>query len=187
MGKTGVLIPIVPCNFKELTMNEKRSFLEAAVTLLVLVVLIIAGIWYFNRAITPVVIPTPIPAISLQHPLTPPAAEKMPPAPAAVAKPAPKALAKAKTDMERFEALWTAGGPNYQAAVRRMADKYFAEMNKETCLIPLHAFDFTDAIKAAKVQSPSDELLVKKQVATLGCSALYETRKAVQIVASLSL
>lgn len=84
----------------------------------------------------------------------------------------------AKADWVKLEAMWSVGGSGYQAAVNKLASKYYAEMGAD-CQIRLHAFDVTEAVKAYQgfvrhgMEKERDSS-IRRQVATLACSGRYD-------------
>lgn len=98
---------------------------------------------------------------------------------ATAAQPAKAVSSTAKADWVVYEAMWTAGGPEYQAAVQRLAGVYAQKMNG-------HCKASIDVAAAAKVYAAATprgaeairDVYITKQVATLACITMHGERHA---------
>lgn len=94
---------------------------------------------------------------------------------------AQKAKAPAAASIVVLEAMWTAGGPEYRAAVNQLADAYTYRMDAR-CRAPL-VFSVAPAAQAYRVYTPKGaeaerDRLILKQVATLACIGAVGEKRA---------
>lgn len=88
-----------------------------------------------------------------------------------------------------FEAMWTAGGSEYKAAVNKLAVKYAVVMDAK-CQVGGGKFDVSEA--ANMYQPPFTPMgmekfrdeLIKKQVAFHACNTMYGEKRAAQLLAT---
>ena len=93
--------------------------------------------------------------------------------------------AKSAPSIVVMEAVWTAGGPEYRAAVNQLADAYAYRMDAK-CRAPA-TFSIMSAIQTYRVYTPASaeserNKLIRAQIATLACIGAVGEKRAAKLL-----